>query len=98
MTQDKRDLVTGLRQRTQAGRPNWDKEFARIRDEKHGKVSVGVIWLSSLGIFRLLSSIVVTQPWYQYSRRNVNRWGLNLGRRFSNPIILFQKHFSYIDK
>lgn len=41
MTQDKRDLVTGLRQRTQAGRPNWDKEFARIRDEKHGKVVWG---------------------------------------------------------
>ena len=30
--------MTGLRQRTQAGRPNWDKEFAKIRDENQGKV------------------------------------------------------------
>ena len=33
-------MVTGLRQRTNAGRPNWNKEFAKIKDENHGKVGV----------------------------------------------------------
>eukprot|EP00092_Neocalanus_flemingeri_P014374 GFUD01015505.1.p1 GENE.GFUD01015505.1~~GFUD01015505.1.p1 ORF type:complete len:1072 (-),score=233.84 GFUD01015505.1:230-3445(-) len=37
---EKRDLVTGLRQRTNAGRPNWNKEFAKIKDENHGKVTI----------------------------------------------------------
>ena len=30
--------MTGLKQRTNAGRPNWNKEFAKIKDENHGKV------------------------------------------------------------
>lgn len=37
---NKKDLVTGLRTRTKAGRPNWDEFFTRIQDQKRGKVSV----------------------------------------------------------
>jgi len=37
---NKKDLVTGLRTRTKAGRPNWDEFFARIQEQKRGKVSV----------------------------------------------------------
>lgn len=37
---NKKDLVTGLRTRTKAGRPNWDEFFRKIRDQKKGKVSV----------------------------------------------------------
>lgn len=37
---NKKDLVTGLRTRTKAGRPNWDEFFTYIQDQKKGKVSV----------------------------------------------------------
>merc|ERR1712141_984750 len=35
-----RDVTTGLRTKTQAGRPNWEKVFQKIRNENHGKVTV----------------------------------------------------------
>merc|ERR1712228_306478 len=35
-----RDLVTGLKSRTNAGRPNWNKVFAKIREQKIGKITV----------------------------------------------------------
>ena len=31
--QEKRDLVTGLKARTKAGRPDWDKVFTDIKNE-----------------------------------------------------------------
>ncbi|CAG4972387.1 unnamed protein product [Colias eurytheme] len=36
----KRDLITGLKTRTNAGRPNWDKVFQRLASQHCGKVSV----------------------------------------------------------
>ena len=38
--QSKRDLITGLKTRTNAGRPNWDKVFKSIHEQKKGKVTV----------------------------------------------------------
>lgn len=37
---EKRDLITGLKTRTNAGRPNWDKVFKQIQVQKKGKVTV----------------------------------------------------------
>jgi len=37
---EKRDLITGLKTRTQAGRPNWNKVFRQIAQQKKGKVTV----------------------------------------------------------
>ncbi|XP_031835083.2 NADPH oxidase [Nomia melanderi] len=37
---EKRDLITGLKTRTNAGRPNWDKVFKQLKDKKKGKVTV----------------------------------------------------------
>ncbi|GAB0100610.1 uncharacterized protein DMENIID0001_166720 [Sergentomyia squamirostris] len=37
---EKRDLITGLKTRTNAGRPNWDKVFKQIQDQQRGKVTV----------------------------------------------------------
>ena len=37
---EKRDLITGLKTRTIAGRPNWDKVFKKIQEQKKGKVTV----------------------------------------------------------
>jgi predicted ferric reductase len=37
---EKRDLITGLKTRTQAGRPDWDKVFEKLRQEARGKVTV----------------------------------------------------------
>ncbi|KAF7267617.1 hypothetical protein GWI33_019109 [Rhynchophorus ferrugineus] len=37
---EKRDLITGLKTRTNAGRPNWDKVFKQISDQKKGKVTL----------------------------------------------------------
>lgn len=36
----KRDLITGLKTRTQPGRPNWDNFFSEIEKQKKGKVTV----------------------------------------------------------
>ena len=47
--QEKRDLVTGLKSRTNAGRPNWNKVFTKIREQKRGKVTVFFCGNSSLG-------------------------------------------------
>ncbi|XP_022111162.1 NADPH oxidase 5-like [Acanthaster planci] len=38
--QENRDLLTGLRTKLQAGRPNWNKLFKKIKDEDKGRVSV----------------------------------------------------------
>ena len=38
--QEKRDLVTGLKSRTNAGRPNWNKVFTKLEKEDKGKVTV----------------------------------------------------------
>ncbi|KAH0946780.1 hypothetical protein HN011_012237 [Eciton burchellii] len=38
--QEKRDLITGLKTRTNAGRPNWDKVFKQLQDKKKGKITV----------------------------------------------------------
>ena len=37
---EKRDLVTGLKTRTNAGRPNWNKVFTQLRHENIGKVTI----------------------------------------------------------
>ncbi|KAI8423439.1 hypothetical protein MSG28_012572 [Choristoneura fumiferana] len=37
---EKRDLITGLKTRTNAGRPNWDKVFQQLQEQRKGKVTV----------------------------------------------------------
>ena len=35
-----RDLVTGLKARTNSGRPNWNKVFTKLREEKKGQITI----------------------------------------------------------
>jgi len=35
-----RDLITGLKSRTNAGRPNWDKVFTKLRAQNRGEITV----------------------------------------------------------
>ena len=35
-----RDLVTGLKSRTHAGRPNWNKVFTKLKDQNKGEITV----------------------------------------------------------
>ncbi|CAL1267604.1 unnamed protein product [Larinioides sclopetarius] len=37
---EKRDLITGLKSRTQPGRPDWNKVFTSIAEQQKGKVTV----------------------------------------------------------
>merc|ERR1719474_1416349 len=37
---EERDLITGLKSRMNAGRPNWNKVFTKLREEKKGNVTV----------------------------------------------------------
>ncbi|NWS46290.1 NOX5 oxidase, partial [Probosciger aterrimus] len=37
---EQRDSITGLRTRTQPGRPDWSKVFGKVADENRGKVQV----------------------------------------------------------
>ncbi|XP_069722702.1 NADPH oxidase 5 isoform X3 [Phaenicophaeus curvirostris] len=37
---EQRDSITGLRTRTQPGRPDWSKVFGKVAEEKRGKVQV----------------------------------------------------------
>ncbi|CAM9411003.1 unnamed protein product [Bubo scandiacus] len=39
-TKEQRDSITGLRTRTQPGRPDWIKVFGKVAEEKRGKVQV----------------------------------------------------------
>lgn len=46
---DNRDLITGLKTRTQAGRPNWNQILDKISKEKKGKVKVFFCGAPQLG-------------------------------------------------
>lgn len=46
---DKKDLITGLSTRTQAGRPNWNEIFSKISEERKGKVKVFFCGAPQLG-------------------------------------------------
>jgi len=35
-----KDVMTGLKAKTNAGRPNWDKIFQKLQDERKGKITV----------------------------------------------------------
>ena len=35
-----KDIMTGLKSKTNAGRPNWDKIFQKLQDERKGKITV----------------------------------------------------------
>ena len=37
---EKRDLLTGLKSRTRAGRPDWTQLFSQIREQREGRVTV----------------------------------------------------------
>ena len=37
---EKKDLITGLKSRMNAGRPNWNKVFTKIKQERKGQVTV----------------------------------------------------------
>ncbi len=38
--QEHRDVMTKLKVRTKAGRPNWHRAFSRLRDSGRGRVTV----------------------------------------------------------
>jgi hypothetical protein len=38
--QEQKDMMTGLKARTNAGRPNWDRMFTQLRDKHCGKITV----------------------------------------------------------
>ncbi|XP_038058574.1 NADPH oxidase 5-like isoform X3 [Patiria miniata] len=46
---ENRDLLTGLRTKLQAGRPNWNQLFKQIKDEDKGRVSVFFCGAPALG-------------------------------------------------
>ena len=37
---EERDLITGLKSRMNAGRPNWNKVFTKLKEEQQGEVTV----------------------------------------------------------
>ncbi|XP_062510064.1 NADPH oxidase 5-like [Corticium candelabrum] len=47
---DKRDLITGLKTRTEAGRPDWNKVFEKIDRDKKGRVTVFFCGAPALGL------------------------------------------------
>ncbi|KAL3884555.1 hypothetical protein ACJMK2_024688 [Sinanodonta woodiana] len=46
---EKKDLITGLKTKTEAGRPDWNKVFREIKDENKGKVKVFYCGAPALG-------------------------------------------------
>ncbi|XP_003215824.1 NADPH oxidase 3 [Anolis carolinensis] len=53
---EKVDVITGLRQKTYYGRPNWDKEFKQIA-ENHPSDSIGVFFCGPKTISRRLQKV-----------------------------------------
>ena len=37
---EQKDLITGLKSRMNAGRPNWNKVFTKLREERRGDITV----------------------------------------------------------
>ncbi|NWQ86701.1 NOX3 oxidase, partial [Burhinus bistriatus] len=50
---DKMDVITGLRQKTCYGRPNWDNEFKQLA-ENHPSNSIGVFFCGSKALSKIL--------------------------------------------
>ncbi|XP_018416944.1 PREDICTED: NADPH oxidase 3 [Nanorana parkeri] len=50
------DVITGLRHKTNYGRPNWHKEFRCIAD-KHPSESIGVFYCGPKSLSKILNSI-----------------------------------------
>ena len=40
MFQEKEDLITGLKSRTNAGRPDWDAVFQKLKTQDKGEITV----------------------------------------------------------
>ncbi|XP_030852450.1 NADPH oxidase 5-like [Strongylocentrotus purpuratus] len=45
----KRDTITGLKTRTQAGRPDWDEVFQNLKQQHKGKITVFFCGSPALG-------------------------------------------------
>ncbi|XP_046849727.1 NADPH oxidase 5-like [Xenia sp. Carnegie-2017] len=46
---EKRDLITGLRTRTNAGRPDWDEVFSELKEMENGHITVFYCGNAALG-------------------------------------------------
>uniref|UniRef100_T1GF15 Ferric reductase NAD binding domain-containing protein n=1 Tax=Megaselia scalaris TaxID=36166 RepID=T1GF15_MEGSC len=64
---EKRDLITGLKTRTNAGRPNWDKVFKQIQHQRKEKLQYFIVGHLSLVKPCVISAININL----YSERNV---------------------------
>nr|XP_009675295.1 PREDICTED: NADPH oxidase 3 [Struthio camelus australis] len=53
---DKMDVITGLRQKTFYGRPNWDTEFKRLA-ENHPRNSIGVFFCGPKTLSKILQQM-----------------------------------------
>ncbi|XP_048887176.1 NADPH oxidase 5 [Brienomyrus brachyistius] len=51
---EKRDSITGLRTRTQPGKPEWDKVFQKVAEENKGKVHV--FYCGSLALAKFIKA------------------------------------------
>eukprot|EP00093_Oithona_nana_P010821 10821.XXX_543278_545086_1 [CDS] Oithona nana genome sequencing. len=63
----KRDLITGLKTRTNAGRPNWDAVFQELRNQRKGKITVFYCGGQQLGKILKLKCI---QFGFKYRKEN----------------------------
>ncbi|XP_011408080.2 PREDICTED: NADPH oxidase 5-like [Amphimedon queenslandica] len=61
------DLITGLKTRTQTGRPNWDKIFKELKESGYGPVTV--FYCGSPVLARVLS---VKSQYYGFKFRKEN--------------------------
>ena len=68
--QSKRDLITGLKTRTNAGRPNWDKVFKELQAQKKGKITVFFCGSPQLGKILKLKC-----DEFGFDYRKENFWG-----------------------
>lgn len=64
--QEKRDLITGLKTRTNAGRPNWDKVFKQLQDKKKGKVTV--FYCGPPQLAKILRYKCDRSVWFQFQK------------------------------
>lgn len=85
--QEKRDLVTGLKSRTIAGRPNWNKVFTQIREQRKGRITVFYcgkqIFLTYINSIPLkFTSMQVIPFWPRLCGKNVTSSNSNFIKKF----------------
>ena len=81
---DNKDVITGLKARTNFGRPNWDKIFSELRNN-HSGADIGVFFCGPKALSKTLHKMCNK---YTEATDDGTRFYYSKGLRFSSNFLL----------